>query len=169
MIPEILAIFFIFLLFLLVCSNLLSLPGNWIMILLLGLWKWTHPNMPGGWFFFVALIAIAGVGELLELGTQVWGARKYGGSRSGSWGALIGAILGAILGAPIFFGLGSLFGAVIGAFVGALGVELMQSRPMAEALVAAKGAMFGKVLGVVAKIGLGMFMLVMSLSRVWPG
>ena len=151
-----------------VASNVFGLPGNWINLLLIGLWKWTHPEMEAGWWFFLALLAIASIGELLEFGSQFWGAKKYGGSTKGSWGALAGALVGAVLGAPLFMGLGAILGALLGAFVGAFVVEVIRSRPWAEALHAAKGAMFGRVLGTVAKLGLGMVMLALTLPRVWP-
>ena len=149
-------------------SNVFGLPGNWINLGLIVLWKWAHPGMEAGWGFFLALLAIAGIGELLEFGSQFWGAKKYGGSTKGSWGALAGALVGAVLGAPLFMGIGAFLGALAGAFVGAFAVEIIRSRPWREALRAAKGAMFGRVLGTVAKLGLGILMLALTLPRVWP-
>jgi len=97
------------------------------------------------------------------------GSRKYGGSNKGSWGALLGAFVGAILGAPIFFGLGAILGAVVGAFVGSLVFELWGGRSWSEALTASKGAMWGRILGLAAKAGLGMIALSLSVPKVWPG
>jgi hypothetical protein len=166
---EILSGFFLLLLFLVWALNFFSLPANWINIGLLALWKWTQPDMPGGWWFFIGLIALAGVAELIEFLSQMLGSRRYGGSNRGSWGALIGAIAGAVLGAPFFLGLGSILGALIGAFAGSLGVELAAGRSWTEAIRASKGAMLGKVLGFVAKAALGMVMITWSIPRVWPG
>jgi hypothetical protein len=74
-----------------------------------------------------------------------------------------------VLGAPFFFGLGSILGGLIGAFAGSLSVELSSGRPMAEAILASKGAMLGKVLGIVAKTALGMAIIIWSIPRIWPG
>jgi hypothetical protein len=166
---EVLAALFLFFLFLVWATNIFSLPGNWINILLLALWKWIFPEMQAGWWFFIGITAVAGVAEIIEFVSQVYGAKKYGGSNRGSWGALIGALVGALLGAPFFFGLGSIIGGLIGAFAGSLSVELSYGRPRAEAIQASKGAMLGKVLGIVAKTALGMAIIIWSIPRVWPG
>ncbi|MDZ7761012.1 MAG: DUF456 domain-containing protein [Desulfovermiculus sp.] len=166
---EILAGLFLLLLFVIWASNFFSLPGNWVNIVLLALWKWMQPEMPAGWWFFIALGALAGVAEIIEFVSQMYGARKYGGSNRGSWGALIGALAGAVLGAPFFLGLGSILGALAGAFIGSLIVELAYGRSWAEAIRASKGAMLGKVVGFVAKAALGMVMITWSIPKVWPG
>jgi hypothetical protein len=159
---------FFLLLFFAVALNVFGLPGNWFGLGLVLIWKWIHPEMDASWGFFLLLLAIAGVGELLEFGSQFWGAKNYGGSNKGSWGAFVGALIGAVLAAPVLMGLGALLGALLGAFVGALVVELLGSRPWSEAMQAAKGAMFGRVLGIVVKLGLGIVILALVVSRVWP-
>ena len=156
---------FILLLFIAWGSNLLSLPGNWINLLLLALWKWTHAGMEAGLWFFLLLLLIAGIGELLEFFSQSVSARKYGGSSKGSWGALLGAFIGAILGAPIFMGLGSIPGSIAGAFAGSLLVELAYKKSFSSAIKASKGAMWGRIFGIVAKASLGMLILALSIPR----
>ncbi|MBP9944593.1 MAG: DUF456 domain-containing protein [Desulfomicrobium sp.] len=95
---------------------------------------------------------------------QIFGARKYGASSSGNWGALAGAFAGAIFCAPFFFGLGALLGAIGGAYFGCLGVEMFKGRSFHQAKVAAWGAMVGKVLGLAVKIGIGIALMVKSLQ-----
>ncbi|MFW6414753.1 MAG: DUF456 domain-containing protein [Thermodesulfobacteriota bacterium] len=162
------AILFILLLFVCWATVFFNLPGNWINILLLAIWKWFHPEMPAGWWFFIAILVLAAIAESLEFFSQIWGSRRYGGSKKASWGALIGAILGAIFGAPFLFGVGAVLGAVLGAFAGSLILELVSGRQLDEALRASKGAMYGRVLGFAAKGGLGMLILALSIPRVWP-
>ncbi|MFO7803710.1 MAG: DUF456 domain-containing protein [Desulfovermiculus sp.] len=166
---EILAGLFVLLLFVAWASNFFSLPGNWVNIVLVALWKWMQPDMPAGWWFFIGLVALAGVAEIIEFGSQVLGAKRYGGSNRGSWGALIGALIGAVLGAPFFLGLGSILGALAGAFIGSLAFELLGGRNWSQALQASKGAMLGKVIGFVAKAALGMVIITWSIPKVWPG
>ncbi len=157
---------FILLLLALWASNFLSLPGNWINILLLALWSWGHPDMDAGLLFFALLVAAAGLGELLEFFSQTWSARKYGGSNRGGWGALAGAFIGAILGVPFFLGFGSILGSIAGAYLGSLLLELASNKSLAKALKASKGAMWGRVFGIAAKAGLGMLILGLSIPRV---
>lgn len=165
---EVLAGLLLLLLLLFWASNFFNIPGNWINIGLIGFWKWLHPSMPAGWWFFIGLVCIAALAEGLEFGTQVWGAKKYGASSKGGWGALIGALVGAVFGAPFFLGLGAIFGAVAGAFAGSLVVELLSGRSWSRALHASKGAMWGKVFGFAAKAGLGMLMISLAAPKVWP-
>ena len=157
----------LFILLLFVCwgSNFLSLPGNWINILLLALWRWGHPDMDAGLLFFALLLLVAGLGELLEFVSQSFSARRYGGTSQGGWGALGGAFIGAILGVPFFLGFGSILGSIAGAFLGSLLVELASKKGLAQALRASKGAMWGRVFGIVAKAGLGMLILGLSIPR----
>jgi hypothetical protein len=149
-------------------SIFFTLPGNWINVALLGLWKLFYPEMPAGWWFFLGLLLLAAVGETLEFVSQWWGGKRYGGSSRGNWGSLLGALLGAIIGAPFFFGVGAILGAVAGAFLGSLILELISGKEMTLAIHASKGAMLGRVLGFAAKAGLGMVLIVLALPKVWP-
>lgn len=141
-------------------THIFSFPANWFIILILGFWAWITPESTLTPSTFLIFVVVAFIGECIEFALQVVGARKYGASSSGNWGAFAGAIFGAILGAPFFLGLGALLGAVGGAYLGCLGVELMNHRPLADAKKAALGAMIGKVLGLAIKIGIGIAFLV---------
>lgn len=143
--------------------NIFSLPGNWLLLALVGLWRWLNPDATNmGVLFFSLLIGLAIIGELLELGVQVMKARKYGSSSSGTFMGLVGAIIGAILLAPFFFGLGALLGALMGAWIGCFVMELLRGRPTKEAVDAAFGAMVGRFLGTVCKCGVGGLMLAIT-------
>lgn len=160
-------IFFIFLMVVGLLINVLGLPGNWINIGLLGVWRWIHPDMPAGLWFFLFILALAGLAELIEFWSQVEGARRYGGTRGGAWGAFLGGIAGSILMAPFFLGLGVLIGAVAGAFLGCLVLEILSGRSLAESINASWGALWGRVFGLVAKFGAGAYILVAGATRVW--
>lgn len=159
---------YIALLFLVQALNILSLPANWIVLILVGIWKFTHPALGIGWGFVTILAGFAVVGEVLEFVGQAYGAKKFGASKKGNLGGIIGAILGAILGAPILFGLGALFGALAGAFAGCLLFELLHDRTWAEAVHASWGAFYGKAFGMAVKMGLGMAMVFLSIPKIWP-
>lgn len=150
--------------------NVLSLPANWVVLVLLGLWKLLHPAPTGmDTMFFVIVIGAALVGEVLEFLTQTVGAKRYGSTGKGNLGGIIGAIAGALLGAPFLFGLGALFGALGGAWAGCYLLEIGHGRSRSEAAQAAKGAMMGRFLGLVLKTGIGAGMVIYAAPRIWPG
>jgi len=148
--------------------HVLSLPANWVLFGLVALWGWLVPGAHFGWQFYLLLAALAGIGEVIEFAAQYFGAKKYGATGKGNLGGMLGAILGAILGAPFFFGLGALVGAVAGAFFGCYFFERRHGRDKAEATRAAWGTLYGKVLGMAVKIGLGGIMWIAAVRKIWP-
>ncbi len=166
---EIWAGLFLVFLALLLGLHFFGLPANWLILLGLGAWKWAHPDMAGGWGFFLLLFGVCLAGEVVEFAAQYWGARRFGGTNRGAWAAVLGAIVGGIFGAAFFFGLGAIPGSLFGAYAGSLLVEIGQGRSFDDARYAAMGAMWSKVFGTVAKIGLGVFMLRLAVGPVWPG
>ncbi len=152
-----------------VLLNLVTLPGNWAMVALVVAWALLVPGNGLNVLFFVLFIGLAVAGEVVEFGAQIWGAKKYGSSKISTWAGILGAIFGAIFGAPFMFGVGAVFGALFGAWAGCFLAELLIRRqPSAVAFRAAQGAFVGRFLGMVVKFGLGMAMLVLTASRVWP-
>jgi uncharacterized protein YqgC (DUF456 family) len=86
-------------------------PTGWLGLLLLQLTE----TIPTNWNFLWITLAIAIVITLLDYLIPVLGAKKFGGSKKGIWGATIGLLVG------LFFGpLGFIFGPLIGAFSGEL-------------------------------------------------
>lgn len=143
--------------------NVITLPANWIMLGLVGLWRAAYPHPGGmGWLFFLMLIGLAVFGEIVEYLAQGWGSKKYGSSTSGMWAGLIGALVGALAGMPLLFGLGALIGALVGAWIGCYLMERYRGRDDYEARQAAKGALVGRFLGIVVKCGIGAAMLVLT-------
>jgi len=147
--------------------HIFSLPANWVMIGLTALWALIHAGHAWGGLF-VILVVLAVSGEVVEFLAQYFGAKRFGASSKGNLGGLLGAFAGAILGAPFFFGFGALFGAVAGAFIGCYLFERNHGKTAAEAKRAAWGAMYGKVFGLVSKIGLGMVMWLAVAREIWP-
>ncbi|WP_045222203.1 DUF456 domain-containing protein [Desulfonatronum thioautotrophicum] len=165
----VLAGFFLGFLGLLLTLHVFGLPANWLILAAMAAWGWLNPDFAGGLGFFAILFALCVLGEVVEFAAQVYGGRRYGGSRKGAWAAVIGAIIGGVLGAPFFFGLGAVPGSFLGAYLGSLLIELGQGYPPAAARRAAWGAMWNKVFGTVVKICVGVWMIVLSFDMVWPG
>lgn len=142
-----------------------TLPGTWLMVLtVVGVKVW-RPEMVE-WWTIVALLAIALLGEGLELVAGALGAKKGGGTRSGAIGAAVGSLVGAIGGTvliPIPI-VGSIVGAVGGAAGGAfVGERYVAKRTAAEARSASVGAGVGRLLATVVKTGLAGVMAVVVL------
>jgi uncharacterized protein YqgC (DUF456 family) len=132
----------------------LGLPGLWIMVASAVTYNLVVPGDPIGWVTLVAVGVLAFVAELLEFSLTGRYARKYGGSRRAGWGAIIGSIVGAVVGFPVPI-IGPVIGAFIGSFVGALIAEFTGGSSAGDATRVAKGALIGRVLSTVLKIGIG--------------
>ncbi len=132
----------------------LGLPGLWIMVASAVVYNMIVPGDPIGWVSLIAVAVLALVAELLEFTMTGRYARKYGGSRRAGWGAIIGGIVGAMFGFPVPI-VGPIIGAFVGSFVGALVAELTGGASAGDATRVAKGALIGRVVSTVLKIGIG--------------
>ena len=132
----------------------LGLPGLWIMVASAVTYNLIVPGDPIGWFTLVAVAVLALVAELLEFTMTGRYARKYGGSRRAGWGAIIGGMIGAFVGFPVPI-VGPIIGAFVGSFCGALVAELTSGASAGDASRVAKGALIGRVMSTVLKIGIG--------------
>jgi uncharacterized protein YqgC (DUF456 family) len=132
----------------------LGLPGLWIMVATAVVYNMIVPDDPIGWVSLIAVGALALVAELLEFSLAGRYARKYGGSRRAGWGAILGGIIGAMVGLPVPI-IGPVLGAFVGSFVGALVAEFTGGASASDATRVAKGALLGRVVSTMLKIGIG--------------
>ncbi len=155
-------------------SNLLGLPGNWIMIGLCAIWYWlVDPASTWhiGWKFLVLFAVLAGIGELIEFGASVLGTKRVGGSRKAAFwsvvGSIVGGIIGGIFGLPIAIPLigmviGSVLFACLGAMVGAMLGENWQGSEINKTVQVGGAAFVGRFVGTVGKIALGSAIMVIA-------
>jgi len=153
-------------LFCLLWLNLLSLPGNWLMLCVLALAAWLRPGGGITWEFVGLMALLAAVGEAIEFIAQIIGGKRGGASGLGNFGGVVGSIAGAILGMPFGLGLGSIVGALAGAWIGCFVVERMRQESHQKAAQAAWGAFWGRSLGLVGKSACGAVIIVMSVAKV---
>ena len=132
----------------------LGLPGLWIMVATAVVYNMIVPGDPIGWVSLIAVAVLALIAELLEFTMTGRYARKYGGSRRAGWGAIIGGMIGAVVGFPVPI-VGPVIGAFVGSFVGALVAELTGGASAGDATRVAKGALIGRVVSTMLKIGIG--------------
>ena len=138
----------------------LGLPGLWVMLGATLLYWLAVPAGSIGMVTLLVVSALVVVAEVLEFSVAGRYARKYGGSRRASWGAIVGGVVGAIVGVPVPV-LGSMFGAFAGAFAGALLAELTVAKARrGEPMRVARGALLGRVAAAALKVGFGMAIVV---------
>ncbi len=150
-----------------------GLPGTWVLLGLAVVWELTDAALlPGvshaitfGWPLLGICTGIAVVGELIEAGTGVAGARMGGATRRGIVGSLVGGLVGAIAFTPLIPIplIGTLVGALVGTFAGAFIGETTGEvrRHPGETLRAAAGAAAGRLVGTFGKVILASAILVM--------
>jgi uncharacterized protein YqgC (DUF456 family) len=91
------------------------------------------------WIFaFLAVLV-----TVLDYIVPVWGTKKFGGSKYGTWGAAIGLVIG------LFF---APFGLIFGPFIGAVVGELLGGKDDKASLKAGFGSFLGILTGVVLKL-----------------
>lgn len=89
---------------------------------------------------------------LLDYILPLMGAKKYGASRMGIWGAIIGMLIGIVFFPPF----GIIFGLLIGAFVG----EIMAGKEHSQALRAGFATFLGSLTSMVVKLVLAIVMMI---------
>lgn len=144
--------------------NVINLPGNWIIIGLVALWNWLNPfQEQAGFLFWILVLGLGITGEIFENYLQILKGRQAGATKKGMWGAFIASIVFSIILAPLFFGIGALIGAFLGAWLGCLGIQLLEGHPFDKANKAAIGALSGRMLGTICKLGLGAAIIFITL------
>jgi uncharacterized protein YqgC (DUF456 family) len=140
----------------------LGLPGTWVM---LAAGVGYSLLVPGSisWFTLIAVTVIAVIAEIFEFTLAGKYARKYGGSRRASWGAIIGGTVGAIIGVPVPV-IGSIIGAFAGAFAGALVAEYSRGTGAQASTRVATGALIGRAVASAMKVAAGIVIAVWLLS-----
>lgn len=145
--------------------NILSLPGNWLMIAAAALYYLFISDDSAYTFglpVLLAMLALAVIAEIVESLAGAAGAARLGGSKRGAAlaivGSLIGAPVGAVIGVPIPL-IGSVVGAIlfaaVGAMIGAVLGDLWKGRDLDTSLEVGAAAFQGRLIGTVVKIALG--------------
>ncbi|MEQ9408006.1 MAG: DUF456 domain-containing protein [Fuerstiella sp.] len=155
-------------------SNLLMLPGNWLMVGSLCLFLLAAGTTTGpDWTTLIVVIVLAVIGELLEAFTGAAKAKKQGASRRAMVLSLALSMVGCIVGAvfvpiPVIgSAVGAITGAAVGAFGGAwLGEAWKGSDPILRRDVGT-AAMSGRMMGMLAKIAVGAAIFVFQLVSLW--
>jgi uncharacterized protein YqgC (DUF456 family) len=105
----------------------------------------------------IAMLTLTLVTYAIDAAAGYMGAKRFGATK---WG-LIGGAAGALIG--LFFGL---FGLFVGPVIGAIAGELIGGKEITRAGRAGWGTFLGGLAGVVAKLFIGLIMIVIFLMNV---
>lgn len=143
--------------FLLTC---LGIGGTFIVFLGAVTYNLIHWSWAISLNYLIVLLALAVLGELLEWVISVKGLKKKGVSNFGVIGMVVGIILGAALMnfVPIF---GTVIGVIVGGLLGALLGELIRTQDFSKAWKAAKAALLGRGMVILAKVSLVVIQLIL--------
>jgi len=151
---------------------MIGLPGNWVMVALtwgLAFWQWDRQLF--GWPILIAVIVLAGIGELMEFLAGAVVVRKTGGSRKAAVGAILGAMIFGVVGTvmiPIPV-IGSILGACIGAFLGAMAMEYTGGQAVDKSIRTGVGAGIGHFIGINMKLIAGAIIwTIVAIAAFWP-
>ena len=89
----------------------------------------------------------------------IWGTKKFGGTKSGVWGATIGLIIGIFFFPPI--------GLIVGSFLGAFIGEMLNNQDTNKALRSALGSFVGFVASTIMKLGISIVMGYYFFTALW--
>jgi uncharacterized protein len=143
----------------------LGLPGTFVQVAAAALLVLASDGALLGWGWVGVFLGLALVGEVVEFLSGQWGTRRFGGSRRAGWGALIGGIVGAVVGGIPIPVIGSIVMSFVGTFVGAVIGEMSAQRGAPDVRVGL-GALLGRAVGVATKLGLGIVILIASVTVV---
>jgi len=156
-------------------ANLFLLPGNWFMVGTLCLFILGVGSGSGGpdWTTVLVVVGLAVLGEVLEMFTGTAVASKKGASRRAMILSLVVSFIGAIAGSfvipiPVIGGaIGAIAGAAVGAFSGAWLGEAWKGSEAGQRTEIGKAAMGGRMIGMLAKVGVGAAIFILQLISLW--
>jgi len=141
----------------------LLLTAGGALLMIVGLVGCVLPVIPGPPLSFIGLLllhytryadfsfefllmfgCIAVIVTILDYIVPIWGTKKFGGSRTGMWGAAIGLVLGLIFLPPL--------GVIIGPFAGAVIGEALTGKKTEKAFRAGLGSLLGLMMGIGLKL-----------------
>jgi len=137
---------------------LLQLPGSWLIVAVALVYDWHYGWQRIGWPIDLMLLGLAAAGELIELLTSAWLARRAGASRRAAIFGLLGGMAGMILFSVPVPIVGTLIGGVLGCFAGALIAEMTVRDDALGATRVGAAAAAGRVLGTTAKLATALAM-----------
>jgi uncharacterized protein YqgC (DUF456 family) len=112
-----------------------------------------------GWKTIVVLVMLTLLSYAFDFLGSYFGAKYFGATRWGAFGAIVGALIG------LFFGLIGLF---VGPVIGALAGEFIAGKRMIDAGRAGWGSLLGNLGGMIGKLVIALAMITIFFLTVPP-
>lgn len=103
-----------------------------------------------GWWNIAVLVLLTLLSYALEFASGYFGAKRFGATKLGAFGAMIGAIAGLFFPFP---------GLIVGPVVGAIAGELVAGKRLVSAGRAGWGTLLGNLAGMLGKLTIGLVMV----------
>lgn len=103
-----------------------------------------------GWWNVAVLLVLTLLSYALEFASGYFGAKRFGATKWGAFGAMLGAIVGLFFPFP---------GLIVGPVVGAIAGELVVGKRLVSAGRAGWGTLLGNLAGMVGKLTIGLVMV----------
>lgn len=143
-----------------------------VLLLLAGLAGTVFPFLPGiplifigiaayGWYdkfqvidakYVIILACLTLLSLFMDYLSTILGARHFGSSKSGTWGALLGIIIGIFFFPPL--------GIIAGPFIGAIIGESLAGKDLKQSFKVALGTMVGLFTGMLFNLVLALGMII---------
>lgn len=124
-------------------SVLPAVPSTPLVFIAAIMHKLWFKTASAGWLVLTLLVLITVVALVMDYLATIYGAKRFGATKKGMFGAVVGGIVG------LFF---SLPGIILGPFIGATLFEVMGGREWSPAAKAGVGATLGLFAGAVGKL-----------------
>lgn len=112
------------------------------------------------WLFVLGLFAI-GI-TLLDYWLPIYGTKKYGGTKAGTWGSAIGLVVGLVFSPAL-----GPFGIIVGPFIGAVVGELLAGQTQQVAWRSGWGSFLGFLGGTFLKVTYGIVVAIYWITIIW--
>lgn len=136
-----------------------ALPGVTLIFLTIAAYGWYEGFHSITAYYLIILAGLTLLSHVVEYLSAYWGAKKYGSSKYGTWGAIIGMLLGIFVFPPL--------GIFIGAFGGAVLGEYITCSNWEKSVRAGLGTLVGILSGMVFNVLLALGMIISFLIFVF--
>jgi uncharacterized protein YqgC (DUF456 family) len=115
------------------------------------------PEKSIGWATIIVLVLLTLATYALDILAGYFGAKQFGATKWGTFGAIVGALVG------LFFGIIGLF---VGPVIGAIAGEFLAGKRLVDAGRAGWGSLLGNIGAMVAKLIIALAMITIFLIAV---
>jgi uncharacterized protein YqgC (DUF456 family) len=138
-------------------SVLPALPSTPLVLIAAIAHKFYFKSASAGWFVLTLMFLITALALVMDYLATLYGAKRFGATKKGMFGAVVGGIVGLFFNLP---------GIILGPFIGATLFELMGGREWKPSAKAGVGATLGLFAGAVGKLVCCLSMIILFIIGV---